>query len=82
MTEKHEKHEKMGRIMNTDDARFETLRATVKKHLKDVSCKGDFTISYNVLRNRFPDVNREKQMNFWRDDMKVFCDCDLVEKKS
>ena len=82
MTQNEKKSEKHERIMNRDDKRWAGFQKALRAHLKEgsISCTGDFRIAYNILRNRFPDVNREVQFNYFREE-KMYCDCDLLEKE-
>ena len=74
--------EKKERIMNKDDKRWAGFQKALRAHLKDgsMSCAGDFRISYNIIRNHWPGIDREAQFNYFREE-KMFCDCDLLEKE-
>ena len=80
--EKKSERDRKERIMNKNDKRWAGFQKSLRAHLKEgsMSCAGDFRIVYNILRNRFPDISREAQFNYFREE-EMFCDCDLLGKE-
>lgn len=69
-----------GRLLDIHGDQHDFLKV-LKKHLKDTPCRGDFAISYNILRNRYPKIDRAETLALWK-EKGWYCDCDLLESKA